>query len=136
MLTVKYRLYVFYSKGSNTIEKSIFCIYKFKNMPYSFTLIIKKYDRQNCTLDDMRVIYSDKTCLVAKNSKFGDLYIHKSGKIIKGRFIKDAGSIMYPILIAQKEVHIRFENFPTEPNIITDQYRKQDIISVVDISSM
>ena len=84
-------------------------------MPYSFTLIVKRYDRQNCTLDDMRVIY-------------------KTGKIIKGKFVKNAGSIRYPILIAEKEVHIRFDNFPKEPNIITDQYQKQDIISVVDIS--
>ena len=103
-------------------------------MPYSFTLIVKRYDRQNCTLDDMRVIYSDKTCLIAKNSKFADLYIHKTGKIIKGKFVKNAGSIRYPVLIAEKEVHIRFDNFPKEPNIITDQYQKQDIISVVDIS--
>ena len=103
-------------------------------MPYSFTLIVKRYDRQNCTLDDMRVIYSDKTCLIAENSKFADLYIHKTGKIIKGKFVKNAGSIRYPVLIAEKEVHIRFDNFPKEPNIITDQYQKQDIISVVDIS--
>lgn len=103
-------------------------------MKYSFTLIVKPYERKNCTLDDMRVIYSDNTCLIAKNSKHGDLYVHKTGKIIKGSFHRNAGSIRYPILFAKNEVHIRFENFPSQPNIITDQHQKQDIISVVDIS--
>jgi hypothetical protein len=105
-------------------------------MPYSFTLIVKRYIRENCVCDDMRVIYSDKTCLIAKNEKYGKLYVHKSGKIIKGRFMYGAGSHSTPILIAEKEVHIRFENFPTEPNIITDQYHKQDIISVVNLSKI
>lgn len=103
-------------------------------MGYSFTLIVKRYDIQNCTLDDMRVIYSGNTCLIAKNAKFGELYIHKTGKIIKGRFVKNAGSIRYPILIAEKEVHIRFENFHKHPNINTDQLHKQDIISIVDLT--
>lgn len=103
-------------------------------MRCSFTLVIKPYKRENCTLDDMRVIYSDKTCLVAKNSKFDGLYIHKSGKIIKGSFYKVAGSVSYPILMVKNEVHIRFLNFHSKPNIITDQHIKQDIISVVDMS--
>ena len=103
-------------------------------MRCSFTLVVKRYKRENCTLDDMRSIYSWKTCLVAKNSKFDGLYIHKSGNIVKGKFSKIAGSFRYPILIAQDEVHIRFENFHSMPNIITDQYVKQDIISVVDLS--
>jgi hypothetical protein len=98
---------------------------------FTFTLIIKPYIRKNCAMDDIRVIYSDKTCLVAKNSKFGGLYIHPTGKIIKGRFVKFAGSNRYPILIAEKEVHIRFENFPSKPNIITDQYKTQDIITLL-----
>lgn len=104
-------------------------------MKYSFTIIVKPYKRVNCTLDDMRVIYNGKTCLVAKNSKHGDLYLHKCAKIIKGSFHKNAGSIRYPILFAKNEVHIRVENFHSEPNIITDQYQKQDIISVVDVST-
>lgn len=83
----------------------------------------------------MRVIYNDKVCLIAKNSKCGNLYLHPSAKIIKGKFAKNAGSIRYPILIAEKEVHVRFENFPFAPNIRTDQYRKQDIISIVDLQS-
>lgn len=103
-------------------------------MRCSFTLVIKPYKRENCTLDNMRVIYSDKTCLVAKNSKFDGLYIHKSGKIIKGSFHKVAGSVRYPILMAKNEVHIRFENFHSKPNIMTDQYIQQDVISVVDMS--
>ena len=103
-------------------------------MRCSFTLVIKRYKRENCTLDDMRSIYSGNTCLIAKNSKFDGLYIHKSGKIIKGKFLKVAGSVRYPILIAQDEVHIRFENFHSMPSIITDQFVKQSIISVVDLS--
>lgn len=82
-------------------------------------------------MGDMRVIYSDKTCLVAKNSKFGRLYIHPTGKIIKGRFVKFAGSNRYPILIAEKEVHIKFENFPSKPNILTDQYKTYDIVTLL-----
>ena len=100
----------------------------------SFTLVVKRYKRENCTCDDMRSIYSGKTCLIAKNNKFDGLYIHKSGKVIKGKFVKVAGSVRYPILRAQDEVHIRFENFHSMPNIITDQYIKQEIISVVDLS--
>jgi hypothetical protein len=102
-------------------------------MLYSFTLVVKPYKRENCTLDDMRVIHSNNTCLVAKNSKFGNLYIHKTGKIIKGGFIKNAGSNAYPVLISKNEVHIRFENFKGKPNIGTDQHIKQDIISIIDV---
>jgi hypothetical protein len=103
-------------------------------MKHSFTLIVKPYKRENCTLDDMRTIYNGKTCLVAKNDKFGELYLHKCAKIIKGRFYKVAGSVRYPILMAKNEVHIRVENFHSAPNVITDQYQKQDIISVTDVS--
>jgi len=103
-------------------------------MPYSFTLIVKRYNRVNCTCDDMRVIRDNKTCLVAKNKKFGDIYIHKSGKIIKGKFVRDAGSIRYPILLANDEVHIRFENYHRKPeNINTDQLHKQDVITITDL---
>lgn len=103
-------------------------------MKYSFTLIIKPYKRENCTLDDMRVIYNGKTCLVAKNSKHGGLYLHKCAKIIKGSFYKVAGSINYPILLAKSDVHIKIENFHILPNIETDQHVKQDIITVTDVS--
>jgi hypothetical protein len=123
ILTTKY---IRMTKDNTTTNASV--------IRYSFTLVVKRYKRENCTLDDMRSIYSGKTCLIAKNSKFDGLYIHKSGKIIKGKFSKVAGSVRYPILIAQDEVHIRFENFHSMPNIITDQYVKQDIISVVDLS--
>lgn len=99
---------------------------------YTFTIIVKRYNRVNCTLDDMRTIYSDKICLVAKNSKFGGLYLHKCAKIIKGKFIDPAGSNSYPILIAQSEVHILVKNFPHMPNIITDQRDKQDIITIIN----
>lgn len=102
-------------------------------MPYSFTIIVKPYTRNNCILDDMRTIYNNKVCIVAKNSKFGGLYLHKSAKIIKGNFCKNAGSIRYPILISDKDVHIRVENLNEHPNIITDQINKQNIISIVDI---
>lgn len=84
-------------------------------------------------MDDMRTIYCGNTCLVAKNNKFGQLYLHKTAKIIRGSFAKVAGSNSHPILIANDEVHIKFENFPRYPNITTDQYIKQDIISVINI---
>ncbi len=103
------------------------------NKRYSFTLTVKQYNRENCTLDDMRVIYSGKTCLVAKNSKHGGLYLHKNATIIKGRFHYAAGSIRYPILIADKEVQIRVENFHSKPNIKTDQLNEQNIITVTDL---
>lgn len=98
----------------------------------SFTLVVKRYKRENCELDDMRAIHSGSTCLVAKNSKAGGLYVHKSGRIVKGEFIRVAGSVRYPILIAKDEVHIRFENFRGVPYISTDQRIKQDIVSVID----
>jgi hypothetical protein len=122
------------TNASNEAESPAFLVGAV--MRCSFTLVVKRYKRENCTLDDMRSIYSGKICLIAKNSKFDGLYIHKSGKIIKGKFSKVAGSVRYPILIAQDEVHIRFENFNNIPNIITDQYVKQDIISVVDLSCL
>ena len=100
---------------------------------YSFTIVVKRYDRQNPTLDDMRVIYADNTCICAKNSKYGGLYLHKNAKIIKGSFLNSAGSVKYPILIAKNEVHIRVTNFNRIPEIITNQYIKQDIISIIDI---
>lgn len=83
----------------------------------------------------MRVVYNGNVCLIAKNSKRGNLYLHPTAKIIKGKFANNAGSIRYPILIAEKEVRVRFENFPFAPNITTDQYRKQDIVSIVDLQS-
>ena len=103
-------------------------------MKYSFTLLVNPYNRENCTLDDMRVIYNGKTCLVAKNDKYGGLYLHKCAKIIKGSFHKNAGSLRSPILFAKNEVHIRVTDFHSEPNIITDQYIKQDIITITDVS--
>lgn len=101
-------------------------------MTYSFTLVVSKYTRKSPDLDDMSYIKSHKTCLVAKNKKHEGLYIHPSGKIIKGKFFKIAGSVNSPILFAEtEEVHIRFENFPHKPdNIHTDQYNKQNCISV------
>lgn len=99
---------------------------------FSFTLIIKPYNRENCVLDDMRTIYSGNTCLIAKNRKHGGLYLHKCAKIIKGSFHNVAGSISYPILMAKKEVHVRVENFHSKPNVVTDQRIKQDIIQIVD----
>lgn len=95
---------------------------------YTFTLIIKRYKRENPTLDDMKSIYSNKVCLVSKNLKNGGVYIHKTGKIIKGSFEFSAGSFKHPILIAKEEVCIKFTNFPHKPNIKTDQFKKQDII--------
>ena len=60
--------------------------------------------------------------------------LHKCCKIIKGSFHKVAGSVRYPILIAKNEVQIRVENFHSEPKIITDQYVKQDIITISEIT--
>ena len=99
---------------------------------HTFTLIIKPYKRESCVLDDMRAIYSGKTCLVAKNHKYGGLYLNKHAKIIKGRFHHGAGSHSYPILLAKtKEVHVLVTDFPYEPDIITDQHHKQDIIQII-----
>lgn len=100
-------------------------------MDYNFILVVKEYER-NSSLDFMRKIYNHKTCLVAKNHKFGNIYIHPAGKIIKGSFHKVAGSHSSPELIAKGEVHIQFTNFPHNPNkILTDQHRKQNIIKVL-----
>lgn len=104
-------------------------------MKYSFTIIVKPYERKNCTCDDYRVIYNGKTCLVAKNAKHGELYIHPCAKIIKGNFSKIAGSINYPILFNKQDVHIRVTDFHSAPEIKTNQLVKQDIISVIDIST-
>ena len=103
-------------------------------MGHSFTIIVKPYRRENCALDDMRTIYNGNTCLIAKNNKFGGLYLHKCAQIIKGKFHKVAGSVRYPTLIAKSEVHIRVENFHSKPNIETDQCLKQDIITITDVS--
>ena len=101
-------------------------------MAHTFTIIVKRYRRENCVLDDMRTIYSGKTCICAKNKKFGGLYLHENAKIIKGKFSNVAGSNSYPILIAEtEEVHILVTNFHSEPDIKTDQHIKQDIIEVV-----
>jgi len=104
-------------------------------MSYSFTLIIKKYERISPTLDDMSSIHNHNTCLVSKNTKHGGVYIHKTGKIIKGKFLNSSGSVRYPILFNKtEEVHIRYENFLYNPdNIRSNQFQKQDIISVIDI---
>lgn len=104
-------------------------------MNYSFTIIIKQYERKNCMLDDMRTIYNGNTCLVAKNSKHGGLYLHKNAKIIKGSFQNNAGSIRYPILRAKDKVIIKVTNFHSKPNIITDQLKKQDIIELIDCNN-
>lgn len=101
---------------------------------YSFTLVVKQYSRKNCVLDDMRVICNGRTTLVAKNHKFGGLYLHKCAKIIKGHFHKRGGSNSYPILMAHNEVHIRITDLHSKANIITDQHIKQDIINVIDCS--
>ena len=99
---------------------------------HNFTIIIKPYKRENCVLDDMRRIYSGNTCIVAKNNKFGGLYLHKNAKIVKGKFHHVAGSNSYPILCAKtKEVHIEVTNFHSPPNVITDQCVKQGIIQVL-----
>lgn len=99
-------------------------------------LVVKRYKRENCTLDDMRVIYHGKTCLVAKNSKHGGLYLHKDCKIIKGQFAKVAGSIRYPILIANSDVHIEYNGILDINKIDTDQYIKQDIITVTNLTAL
>lgn len=101
-------------------------------MKYSFTIIIKPFIRVNPTLDDMRKIYIGNTCIVAKNSKHGGLYLNNRANIIKGNFRYNSGSVRYPVLIAQSEVHIKVTNFHLEPIISTDQYKKQDIISIIN----
>lgn len=101
---------------------------------YSFTIVVKQYQRKNCTLDDMRVIYSGNTCICAKNHKVDGFYLHKNAEIIKGKFHYVAGSHRYPILMPKsKEVHIRVTDFHSKPDIQTDQYVKQDIIQVIDV---
>lgn len=101
-------------------------------MKHTFTIIVKPYKRENCTLDDMRTIYNGKTCLVAKNNKFGEIYLHKDAKIVKGRFYRVAGSNSSPILLAEtEEVHIKVTDHHNPPDIETDQLHKQDIITVI-----
>lgn len=105
---------------------------------YNFTVIVRKYERNNPTLDDMRAIYSARTCLVAKNSKYGDIYLHPCAKIVKGRFEFSAGSHSYPVLMPKtKEVHIQVRDFPYPPDINTDQYNEQEgIIEVIEEDEM
>jgi len=80
----------------------------------------------------MRVIRSGNTCICAKNSKHGDLYLHKNAKIVKGKFNYNAGSIRYPLLFAKSEVHIKVTDFHSRPDITTDQYSKLDCIQVIE----
>jgi len=99
---------------------------------YSFIVVVKKWKRNNPTLDDLRVIKSGNTTLIAKNQKKGGIYLHKRAKIVKGRFEYIAGSNSYPILIPKtSEVHIEVTGFHSKPDINTDQYSKQDIIEVI-----
>ena len=100
-------------------------------MVHKFILIVKQYERKNLHCDAMRTIYSGNTCLVAKNKKHGGLYLHKSAKIIKGRFL-NAGSNSYPELLAKGEVHIEF-TLPFKPDLKTDQRHPQDILVIKDI---
>jgi len=104
-------------------------------MNYSFTIVIKPYIRTGGCLEDIRVIYNGSICIVAKNSKFGGLYLHPSAKIIKGNFLSVAGSVRYPILYLKKETHIRVEGSIKPPNIMTDQKKETNSISIIDISS-
>ena len=95
-------------------------------------IVIKPYNRVNPVLDDMRTIRIGSTCIVAKNNKFGGLYLHKNAKIVKGKFHHSAGSNSYPILLVKKEVHIELRGFGMSPEITTDQYIKQDIIKLIN----
>jgi len=97
---------------------------------YTFILIIKKYNRENPFLDDMKSIYSGNICLISKNAKKGCLYIHNTGEIISGKFLDNVGSVKYPILIAENEVQIKFTNFPYKPKIKTNQIQKQEVITI------
>lgn len=101
-------------------------------MGKKFILVVKQYERNNCTLDDMRIIRIGRTCLVAKNQKYGGLYLHKNAKIIKGKFYDPAGSHSSPILMAKsKEVHIEVTGFDPSLEITTDQHSKQNILSIL-----
>lgn len=102
-------------------------------MAYSFTLIIHSYNRKT-SLDDMRVLYSGNTCIVAKNDKNGGIYLHKSAKIVGGRFKYSAGSVRYPVLIPKgKSVRIEVTGFHGKPDIITDQDSGSCNIVVSDV---
>ena len=61
---------------------------------YSFTLVIKQYERKNPLLDDIRTIHSNNICLVAKNQKTGGLYIHKTGKIVKKSSLENLQKVL------------------------------------------
>lgn len=103
-------------------------------MAYSFQLIFSKYMRTNPLLDDISYVSSGNTTLIAKNKKFGDLYIHPTGKIISGKFHKVAGSHSSPILWTDNDVVIQFTNFPHNPtNVNSNQYQKQNNIKIINI---
>lgn len=100
---------------------------------YSFTIVFKPYKRESPLLDNIRTIYNNNTCIVAKNSKHGGLYLHPNAEIIHGSFFKTAGSVRYPVLAPKKEVHIRVKGIKAPPNISSDQFIEQDVIFVKDI---
>jgi hypothetical protein len=105
-------------------------------MKCSFTLVIKPYNEDRITnggLAEIRTIYSNNICLVAKNNKFDGIYIHPKGKLIKGKFHKVAGSIRYPLLFPKSEVHILFEDFPHIPKISFCEYVKPDTVQIKNL---
>lgn len=99
---------------------------------YNFQITIKQYERSSPTLHDMRVVRATGICIVAKNSKFGGLYLHPKAKIVKGRFEHVAGSNSYPILYPKsKEVVIEVTDFERFPEITTDRYAQHsDIVKL------
>lgn len=80
---------------------------------YSFDLVfdIKKFYYPLETSS----IYVSGICVIAKNSKFGDLYKSKYVNEIKGRICNIAGSHQYPILTSKKNLIIKINNFPKYP---------------------
>lgn len=101
---------------------------------YSFTLVFNKWERKNAFLDDIRTVSTGNTTLIAKNKKVGGLYIHPTGKIVKGSFYKVAGSHSSPILWTNDKVVIEFNGFPFNPKSIeTDQIDKQNNVEILNV---
>lgn len=83
---------------------------------YNFELTIKKYKRSNGCLEDIRAVYINGICIVAKNLKHGGFYFSSYIAKRDGKFFHVAGSVQYPILFPKTdEVVLKIEGFPQNP---------------------
>lgn len=89
---------------------------------YSFVIDFKKFVRKSPVLEDVQAIYVSGICIMAKNSKYGDIYKSKYVKEVKGKFAYSAGSHSSPILYPVKDTQIFVHNFPKEPKLDFSKY--------------